>query len=85
MFLICLYFHFKETGYGVVDRTTGIKILISWIVLLFSIQLLSEINKWLAIFIGISSFVVFLFISKVILPKDISLWRSVTRDLFPKK
>jgi O-antigen/teichoic acid export membrane protein len=85
MFLICLHFHFMETGYGIIDGITGVKILFVWIVMFFSIQLLTEINKWFAIFTGVSFFVIFLFISKVIVPKDISLWRNVTKELFPRK
>lgn len=85
MFLICNYYHIHLIGYGLVERSVFLKTLLGSIIMLIATFLLSNINKWLAVSLGLTSFISVLLITRVILKRDILLWRNVISELFSSR
>lgn len=84
MFSMCLYFHFTTTGYGIIELSTSIRILLGGILMYFFSYYLNTVNKILVVITSLLIFITALFILRVIKPKDIELWQKLTKELFPK-
>lgn len=85
MFLICLYFLYRTTGYGFVKNSTGLSIILASLSMLLVTYSLYDFEKWFAVLIGLVSFLVIVFFSRVLQPNDFSLWHEVSKDFFRRK
>jgi len=83
MFILCLYFHFTTTGFGVMKLNTTIRIFLGGTLMYVLCYFLITINKILALVTGLLIFITALLILRVIKPKDIELWQKITREFFP--
>jgi O-antigen/teichoic acid export membrane protein len=84
MFCICLYFHYKKTGYGIVKNSIGLRILVASLCMFFLIQLILSFNKYLATIFGLLIFVILLLLFRVLKIEDLVMWQSVIKELIPK-
>ena len=83
MFILCLYFHFTTTGFGVMKLNTTIRIFLGGTLMYVLCYFLITINKILALVTGLLIFITALLILRVIKPKDIELWQKITKEFFP--
>jgi len=81
MFVLPLYFHKKETGYGIVSLSTVLRILLCGFAMFIIIHFLSPYNLWFSSLLAVIIYIVGLFILKVTLLDDISLLKKVMSNL----
>ena len=84
MLVLSLYFHLTTTGFGIIRLNTTIRIFLGGTFMYVSCYYFISINKILALISGLLIFITALLILKVIKPKDIELWKKITKELIPK-
>ncbi len=80
IFTICLVIHYKISGYSIINGLTCLLMLITSIITFFTINFIANVNKWLAIAIGIIVYLLTLKIFKIINKFDFTLWKNVYHE-----
>ena len=81
LLLLCLYFLSKQ-GYKIIDPTVLLRISIASVALFLSVHFLFPINPYFSLVTGYLFYAGVIWLTKVISPKDIQLWKEIFNNIF---